>query len=137
MPARPHPPTAVLVVVALGGASGAVLRHALDVLTAASVPAQGFPWTTFAINVVGSFLLGALPVLPRVRRSPLLAPFLGPGVLGGFTTLSAVSEQTRSLLADERLVTAATYSVGTLVACLLAVAAAERVGRPHRTEDDR
>lgn len=138
MPARPRPTTAVLVVVALGGASGAVLRHVLDVLTAPSLPAGGFPWTTFAINVVGSFLLGALPVLPRVRRSRLLAPFLGPGVLGGFTTLSAVSEQTRSLLADERVVTAATYSFGTLTACLLAVAAAERLGhRTRRTGEER
>ncbi len=132
MPARARPATAVLVVVALGGAAGAVLRHALDVLTGATGPAGDFWWTTFSINVVGSFLLGALPALPRVRRSPLLPPFLGPGVLGGFTTLSAVSEQTRSLLADERVVTAAAYSTGTLVACLLAVAAAERLARPHR-----
>lgn len=137
MPARPRPTTAVLVVVALGGAAGALLRYALDTLTSTGPSAGAFPWTTFAINVVGSFLLGALPALPRVRRSPLLAPFLGPGVLGGFTTLSAVSEQTRSLLADERLVTAATYSGGTLVACLLAVAAAERLGRPRRAEEDR
>ncbi|QIK68754.1 CrcB family protein [Nocardioides sp. HDW12B] len=124
-----------MLVVALGGATGALLRYALDTWTSEGSSA-GFPWTTFGINVVGSFLLGVLPTLPRVRRSPLLAPFLGPGVLGGFTTLSAVSEQTRSLLADERIVTAATYAGGTLVACLLAVVAAERLGRPHRAEED-
>jgi fluoride exporter len=136
VPARPRPPTAVLVIVALGGAAGALVRYALDTWTATST-SSAFPWTTFGVNVVGSFGLRALTLLPRVRRSGLLTHFLGPGVLGGFTTLSAVSEQTRSLLADERLATAATYSVGTVVASLLAVAAAERMGRPRRTEDDR
>ncbi|WP_323794107.1 CrcB family protein [Nocardioides sp.] len=104
--------------VAAGGAVGALLRHGLEMW----VPdGAGFPWTTLAINVVGAFLLALLPALARVRRSPAWTVALGPGVLGGFTTLSAASEQARALLADERLAAASAYALGTLVACLAAV----------------
>lgn len=121
----PHPLHAsVLAAVAVGGAVGAVLRYGVGV----AVPdgAGGFPWTTFGINVVGSFLLALLPAWSAVRRQPLLPPLLGTGVLGGFTTLSAYSEQTRALLADGAVELAATYLLGTLAACLLAVALADR-----------
>ena len=49
---------------------------------------------------------------------------LGPGLLGGFTTLSAYAEEARGLVADGRAGLAAAYVLGTLAACLLAVAAA-------------
>jgi CrcB protein len=81
----------------------------------------GFAWTTFAINVSGSFALALLPALSAVRGKPVLVAGLGPGLLGGYTTLSAYAEQTRSLLADDRVVLAAAYAVGTLAACLVAV----------------
>lgn len=129
----PRPTPAVLAVVALGGAAGATLRYALD--TWAPTPTGSFPWTTFAINVVGSFLLALLPALAVVRRSHLLPPLFGPGVLGGFTSLSAVSEQTRALLADDRVALAAAYSVSTLVACLLVVALADRLSTPIERMD--
>jgi CrcB protein len=51
-------------------------------------------------------------------------------VLGGFTTLSTYSEQTRALAAEGHAVTAAAYAVGTLAACLVAVAVAEPFSRP-------
>ena len=65
-----------------------------------------------------------LPALAVVRRRALLALALGPGVLGGFTTLSAYAEQGRGLLADGRTALAAAYLLGTLAACLVAVALA-------------
>lgn len=109
--------------VAVGGAVGAVLRWSLGEL----VPdGSGFPWTTFAINVTGAFLLALLPGLAAVRRSRALTVTLGPGLLGGYTTLSAYSEQTRALLAEGHVAVAAAYVVGTLVACLVVVAAADR-----------
>ncbi len=111
----------LLAAVAVGGAAGAVLRHLLGVWFP---DGPGFPWTVFAINVVGSLLLALLPALPVVRRRELLAVALGPGVLGGFTTLSVTSEQGRALLADGRPALAATYLLGTLAACLVAVAVA-------------
>ena len=104
--------------VAAGGACGAVVRYAA---TQAQPDGSGFPWTTFAINVVGSALLAGLLLLPLARRSTVWAAALGPGVLGGFTTFSATSEQARSLLADGRTGLAAAYVVGTLAAGLVAV----------------
>ena len=110
----------VYLAVAVGGALGALLRWALGDV---APDGAGFPWTTFAINVTGSLALAALPALGAVRRRPALAAGLGPGLLGGYTTLSAYSEQTRALLADGRGGTALVYLVGTLAACLVAVAA--------------
>lgn len=117
----------VYLAVALGGALGAVLRWAVG----DAVPdGAGFPWTTFAINVTGSLVLALLPVFDAVRRRRILAAALGPGLLGGYTTLSAYSEQTRALLADGQTATALLYLLGTLAACLVAVAAVSRLYPP-------
>ena len=108
----------MLGVVAVGGAVGALLRWALGEL----VPdGSGFPWTTFAINLTGSAVLAVLPALVAERRHPLLALALGPGLLGGYTTLSAYAEQGRRLLADGSQLLAAAYLGGTLVTCVAAV----------------
>ena len=123
---RAAPGAVSLAAVAAGGALGGTLRWWLGDL----VPdGAGFPWTTFAINVSGSFLLALLLVTPQVRRRPALAAGLGPGVLGGYTTLSTYAEQGRALLADGRPVLAAAYVLGTLAACLVAVTLAARMGR--------
>ena len=71
------------------------------------LPGSGFPWTTFAINVSGCFALACLPAAAAVRTDPALAAALGPGLLGGYTTMSAYAEETRALLADDRALTAA------------------------------
>jgi CrcB protein len=113
----------VLVAVAVGGALGAVLRHGV---TVATPDGSGFPWTTFTVNVTGAFLLALLPAVAAVRRHMLLPPLLGTGVLGGFTTFSAYSEQTRALVATGAVWAAGCYAVGTVAACLLAVAVADR-----------
>ncbi len=110
--------------VALGGALGAVLRWWLGDLTPG---VDGFPWTTFGINVTGCFALACLPALDAVRQRPALAAALGPGLLGGYTTMSAYAEETRVLLADDRLALAAAYAAATVAACLVAVLLAERL----------
>ena len=117
----------VYLAVALGGALGAVLRWALG----GAVPdGAGFPWTTFIINVSGSLVLAWLPAFDVVRRRQVLAAALGPGLLGGYTTLSTYSEQTRTLLADGQTTTALLYLFGTLAACLVAVATVSRLYPP-------
>ncbi|MEO6511476.1 MAG: CrcB family protein [Nocardioides sp.] len=126
---RAAPGAATFVAVALGGAIGGSLRWWLgDRLGDGS----GFPWTTFAINVSGALALALLLALPAVRRSPRLAAGLGPGLLGGYTTLSAYAEQGRALLDDGRTGLAAAYLLGTLAACLVAVTLASRLMRRGR-----
>lgn len=119
--------------VAAGGACGAVLRYAV---TRAQPDGAGFPWTTFTINVAGSALLAGLLLLPLARRSTLWAAALGPGVLGGFTTFSATSEQARSLLAEGRTGLAGAYVLGTLAAGLVAVFVVGAVAPPLPGEDE-
>ena len=114
----------IYLAIALGGALGALARWSLG---EALSDGSGFPWTTFAINVSGSVLLALLPAVAVVRRHPILPPALGTGVLGGYTTLSAYSEESRSLLASGHTGTAAAYLLGTLAACLVGVALADRL----------
>ena len=122
--------------VAVGGAAGALLRWWLT--TAFPDHIDAFPWTTFAVNVTGCLVLAALPALSVVRRNRVLPPLLGTGVLGGYTTLSTYAEQARALLASGQVATAAAYVVGTLAACLLAVALADRLSTlASRTEFER
>jgi len=115
--------------VAVGGAAGALLRWGLGV---ALPDGSGFPWTTFAINLSGTFLLALLSALDATRRRPLLALALGPGVLGGYTTLSAYAEQARALFADGSVALAGGYLLGTLAACVAAVHLATCLARPER-----
>jgi len=115
-----RPTARLLLVVAVGGAAGAVARWAIS--EAFPVEGHDFPWPTFAINVAGSLLLALLPASRLVRRRRELAVGLGPGLLGGFTTLSAYSEQSRALLDAGRSGVALAYLLGTLAACLAAVA---------------
>lgn len=114
----------LLAAVAVGGALGALARWGLTEVFPAR--ADEFPWAVFAINVVGSFALALLPAFAVVRRRRDLTAALGPGLLGGFTTLSAYSEQSRALLDAGRTGVAAVYLLGTCAACLLAVTLAGR-----------
>lgn len=126
-------------VVAAGGALGAVARWAL--LQSAPDVGTGFPWTTFVINVSGSLLLALLPAVVaaaarrRGRDLPLLTPFLGSGVLGGWTTFSATSEQARAMLDAGATATAAAYVVGSLGAALLAVVVGTALGSLLESHD--
>lgn len=115
------PAPAAVAAVAVGGALGCVLRAVVGEVVPAGP--TDFPWVIFVVNLVGAAALAALPALGAVRRSSVLAAGLGPGLLGGFTTLSAVSDQTRALLAAEETVTAAAYVGSSLAVGLLAVVA--------------
>jgi CrcB protein len=106
-----------VVAAAVGGVLGALARWLLTDWFPAS---GGFPATTFWINVLGCALLAALPALSVVRAKPWLGVFLGTGVLGGFTTMSAASAQTVELLERHQTGTAVTYAGGTLAAALAA-----------------
>ena len=127
-----HPARSLFVAVAVGGAVGGTLRWWFGEL----VPdGDGFPWTTLGINVTGSLALALLPAVAAVRRRHVLVAGLGPGLLGGYTTLSTYAEQARALLADGDAALAAAYLLGTLAACLVAVTLAERLSTPAARDD--
>ena len=113
---------------AVGGALGALCRWGLGTVFP---PTYGFPWLILGINVAGCLAIAALPALESIRRSTALTLLLGPGFLGGFTTLSAYAEDGRSLLADGRPALALTYLAATLIACTTAVHVARRLTPTH------
>jgi CrcB protein len=100
-PPRFHPARrarGTLRAVALGGALGTLARYGLD----RGVPTPGghFPTATLIINLSGSLLIGLLLPLAMAQaaRRPLLRPFLITGVLGGWTTYSALATDAAVLL---------------------------------------
>jgi CrcB protein len=124
-PPRLH--TAAIAVVSAGGALGAVARWAV----AQTLPHHHgeVPWATLLTNVAGCFLIGVLMVvvIEVVPGRALVRPFLGTGVLGGFTTFSTYAMDTRGLLAADRPAVAALYLAGTLAVGLLAAVAGLRL----------
>jgi len=78
----------------LGAGIGGALRHGVNV-GCARVCGTAFPWGTLTVNVLGSFLMGALAGWLAFKAnegwSQPLRLFLTTGILGGFTTFSAFS----------------------------------------------
>ncbi|MGW1224283.1 fluoride efflux transporter CrcB [Streptomyces sp. NPDC001478] len=116
-----NPQTAVVAVVALGGAAGACARYGASLLW--PTPAGGFPWTTLVVNVTGCAVIGVFMVViseawPAHR---LVRPFFGTGVLGGFTTFSTYAVDIERLVDGGRARTGLAYLALTLLAALAAV----------------
>lgn len=109
-----------LLAVAAGGASGAVLRW---LLAGAIQRAAGgaFPWGTFAVNAIGSFMLGFLFVwlIERSSAGELVRLALTVGMLGAFTTFSTYSLESVRLLQEGALGMAAANVLGQVVVCLV------------------
>ena len=112
----------MLLVIALGGAIGALGRYGLS--QAVPHARDGFPWSTLLINVSGCLLIGILMVyvVEVGAVSRYVRPFLGIGVLGGYTTFSTYALDGHDLLTYRSGASAAAYVFGTLVGALIAVA---------------
>ena len=106
--------------VALGGALGSCGRYGFSVLLDSK--AAGFPYGTFTVNLLGSLFLGILLAASFWEGDKNLGVklFLTTGLMGGFTTYSAFSFETMTLLRQGQLGTGLTYLGATLVICLLA-----------------
>lgn len=102
-------------IIALGGVLGAEARYGVDRL-AAGDPSD-IPWGTLIVNVTGCLLIGVLMVVLLELTAPhrLLRPFIGIGVLGGFTTFSAYAVEVQVLLDDGRALAALAYLAATPV----------------------
>ncbi|MDQ1556585.1 MAG: fluoride exporter [Actinomycetota bacterium] len=105
---------------------GTALRLGCDVL----VPHTDtqFPFDTLVINVLGSFALAALVARVWRSASPVLRAGLGTGLLGGFTTFSAVMVSLVSLTASSQPGLAVAYLAMTMIAGLVAAAGGLALG---------
>ena len=113
--------------VGVGGFIGSVLRYLCGLLT----PETAFPWTTLAINVVGSFVLALVAglVLRGVLVDNELSLMLRVGLCGGFTTFSTFSLETVNLASEGAVFGALVYAVVTVMLCVLAAFAGSWLAR--------
>jgi fluoride exporter len=121
--------SALLGAIAAGGVLGSEARYALG--RALPHGAGSWPLATFLINVSGCLLIGVLMVVLTevVRPHRLARPFLGVGVLGGWTTFSTAMVDVVALARAGRPLPAAAYLLGTALAALLAVVLGSSVTR--------
>ncbi|MET9764290.1 fluoride efflux transporter CrcB [Streptomyces sp. NPDC006372] len=119
----------VVTVVALGGGAGATARYAASLWWPA--PASGFPWTIFWVNIAGCAVIGVFMVVVTeiMTAHPLVRPFFGTGVLGGFTTFSTYAVDIQKLIDRGHAATGLTYLAATPPAALTAVWLAARTTR--------
>jgi fluoride exporter len=118
--------------VALGGAVGAAGRFYVAEWARSVLPVGTlFPWATFAINLLGSFVLGVVLKWSQVAATPSLEwrAFAAIGVCGGFTTFSTFSAETLALLDNGEWPRAVAYASLSVLLCVAAVAAGFVVAR--------
>ena len=105
--------------VGLGGMIGSICRYLVTALVV-SFLAFTFPFGTFTVNVMGSFIMGAVVGLAEhylwMQHDWRL--FLTAGFCGGFTTFSAFAFENVELLIDRHYLTFAAYSASSFVLCL-------------------
>lgn len=121
-----------LAAVFAGGALGGLIRAGLN--TVAAPDPGGWPWATFAVNIVGAFLLGYLTtrLLERLPTSSYRRPMLGTGLCGGLTTFSTMQVETLGMLEAGRYGLAAGYTGTSIALGLLAAYLATAIVRRAR-----
>lgn len=139
IPIRPPGTLRWIPLIMLGGCVGTAARAGLEARFPPTLAA--LPWTTLAINLIGSFVLGVLLEALSAAgpdRGPrrALRLTLGTGVLGGFTTYSTFMVETAERLRGGHALLATAYLVGSVIAGLLAavlgILMASRVHRALR-----
>lgn len=109
--------------VGLGGACGAIARYATG-LWFAGMGVTAWPAATFAVNILGSLVIGvAYVLLQKSILTPDMRGLLMVGFCGGFTTFSAFSLEMLSLVERGQGAQAALYAVASVLCCLIAVIA--------------
>ena len=98
-----------------GGVVGALLRVALLQTHAGAAP--GWPWVTFAVNIVGTFLLGyfATRLQERLPLSAYRRPLLGTGFCGAFTTFSTMQVELLTMVDAHRYRLAIAYAASSVI----------------------
>jgi CrcB protein len=109
-----------LLIVAAGGALGAVARYGVGRL----LPAGGWPWPTLTANVVGGLLMGLLAGWLAFRagaQGESIRLFAAVGLLGGFTTFSAFSLETALMIEKRQFALASGYVAASVVLSIAAL----------------
>lgn len=120
---------AALVAVAAGGVVGSLGRWAVGLALPHAVGT--FPWATFTVNVSGALAMGLLVafLVGRPGTHRLVRPVVGVGVLGGWTTFSALAVDAVGLAEDDHVLLALGYVGGTFLLGTLAVGLGTALGR--------
>lgn len=121
-----------IVYIFIGGGAGSVLRYLAQIGINERMSGIGFPfsWGTFAVNIIGSFLIGLFYSISERWNLPMeMRLFLTAGLCGGFTTFSTFSNDGLSLLKGEFYLTFALYFLLSVGLGLLAVLTGGYVGR--------
>ena len=109
-----------ILLVGAGSFVGGAARYLISLLIPSS---DGFPWSTFIVNILGCLLIGLLwGWMSRSILSQPLYLLLSIGICGGFTTFSTFSKESLALLQMGNYTTFAFYVAGSVVLGLLAVA---------------
>ena len=117
-----------LIYVAFGGAVGASLRFVVG-LGVVRLLGTGFPLAIITVNVIGSFLMGAFVVAAAHRGLTHYSPLVMTGLLGGFTTFSAFSLETVTLIERGQITAAAVYVMVSVVGSVAVLAAGLMMAR--------
>jgi len=112
----------VVLVVALGGALGSVMRY---LVAGAVQPAwwPGFPFGIFVVNISGGLAMGLITALAalKLNLTPEMRAFLTTGILGGYTTFSTFSLDSAMLMERGAYAQAGAYVVGSTILSILAL----------------
>lgn len=117
------------IVVGAGGFIGAVCRYLIGLIPLRE--GSVFPVKTFAINILGSFIIGVIAPLALKNDSlnPRTVLFLKVGICGGFTTFSSFALETSDLMKNGNVRMALLYAVLSMAAGIVAVFAGQEMIR--------
>lgn len=104
-----------MIQVALGAAIGGAARYGVGVAILRGFGPTAFPLGVITVNILGSFLMGVLVVLFARQGLAAWNPFVMTGILGGFTTFSAFSLETVTLIERGHAGLAAAYVLGSVL----------------------
>ena len=119
--------TRLSLLVLAGSALGGLARYWL-VIAGAFLLGPDFPWATLLVNVVGSFVIGAVSAATDARADVAVRAFVAVGICGGFTTFSSFSLQTLEMMQAGRMAAALAYAGMSMVLCLASVWAGWALG---------
>lgn len=110
-----------LLAIAVGGVLGSLARFGVA-QAFGGWDTDSLPWATLTVNLLGALVIGIVATSQSVTDGPAwVRPFVITGILGGFTTFSALALETGLLLDDGQVLVATGYLVLTMVGGLLAV----------------